>query len=55
MIRNHYLMKQARLEMFKFIPPYAIKPMKIGGTVVRQNIVNSVTGYFPVFHRVLFI
>jgi trk system potassium uptake protein TrkH len=45
MIRTIILMKQARLEMFKFIHPYAIKPMKIGGTVVSNNIVNSVTGF----------
>ncbi len=45
MIRTIILMKQARLEMFKFIHPYAIKPMKIGNMVVSNNIVNSVTGF----------
>ncbi|MCX7098253.1 MAG: TrkH family potassium uptake protein [Methylococcales bacterium] len=45
MIRTIILMKQARLEMFKFIHPYAIKPMKIGGTVVNNNIITSVTGF----------
>ena len=45
MIRTIILMKQARLEMFKFIHPYAIKPMKIGGMVVSNNIITSVTGF----------
>ena len=45
MIRTIILMKQARLEMFKFIHPYAVKPMKIGDTVISNNIVNSVTGF----------
>ncbi len=45
MIRTIILMKQARLEMFKFIHPYAIRPMKIGDTVISNNIVNSVTGF----------
>jgi len=45
MIRTIILVKQARLELFKFIHPYAIKPMKIGDTVVNSNIVTSVTGF----------
>ncbi|RIZ69957.1 MAG: TrkH family potassium uptake protein [Methylococcales bacterium] len=45
MIRTIILMKQARLEMFKFIHPYAVRPMKIGDTVISNNIVNSVTGF----------
>lgn len=45
MIRTIILMKQARLEMFKFIHPYAIRPLKIGGTIVSNKIVNSVTGF----------
>ena len=45
MIRTIILMKQARLEMFKFIHPYAIKPMKIGDMIVRNNIITSVTGF----------
>ena len=45
MIRTIILMKQARLEMFKFIHPYAIKPMKIGGMIVGSNIITSVTGF----------
>ncbi len=45
MIRTIILMKQARLEMFKFIHPYAFKPLKIGGNVISENIVASVTGF----------
>ena len=45
MIRTIILMKQARLEMFKFIHPYAIRPMKIGDTIVSNNIITSVTGF----------
>jgi len=45
MIRTIILMKQARLEMFKFIHPYAIKPMKIGDMIVSSNIITSVTGF----------
>ena len=45
MIRTIILMKQSRLEMFKFIHPYAVKSMKIGGTVVHNDVVTSVTGF----------
>lgn len=45
MIRTIVLMKQARLELFKFIHSTAIKPMKIGGNVVGNEIVTSVTGF----------
>jgi trk system potassium uptake protein TrkH len=45
MIRTIILMKQARLELFKFIHPFAVKPMKIGDAVVHNNIINSVTGF----------
>jgi trk system potassium uptake protein TrkH len=45
MIRTIILVKQARLELFKFIHPFAVKPMKIGDTVVSSNIVTSVTGF----------
>ena len=45
MIRTIILMKQARLEMFKFIHPYAVRPMKIGDMVVSSNIITSVTGF----------
>jgi trk system potassium uptake protein TrkH len=45
MIRTIILMKQAHLELFKAIHPYAIKPMKIGGSVVSNAIVSSVMGF----------
>ncbi len=45
MIRTIILMKQARLELFKFIHPFAVKSMKIGDTVVNNKIVTSVTGF----------
>ncbi|HEY8094849.1 MAG TPA: potassium transporter TrkG, partial [Methylobacter sp.] len=45
MIRTIILMKQARLELFKFIHPFAVKSMKIGDTVVNNKIVASVTGF----------
>jgi trk system potassium uptake protein TrkH len=45
MIRTIILMKQARLEMFKFIHPYSLKPLKIGGNVIDDKIVTSVTGF----------
>jgi trk system potassium uptake protein TrkH len=45
MIRTIILIKQARLEMFKFIHPFAIRPMKIGDTVINNNIITSVMGF----------
>lgn len=45
MIRTIILIKQARLEMFKFIHPFAIRPMKMGDTVVNNNIITSVMGF----------
>ncbi|SJM90747.1 Trk system potassium uptake protein TrkH [Crenothrix polyspora] len=45
MIRTIILMKQARLEMFKAIHPNAIRPMKIGGSVVSKDIISSVMGF----------
>ena len=45
MIRTIILMKQARLELFKFIHPFAVKSMKIGDTVVNNKIIASVTGF----------
>jgi len=45
MIRTIILVKQARLELYKFIHPYAVKSMKIGDSVVSSNIVTSVTGF----------
>ena len=45
MIRTIILMKQASLELFKFIHPFAVKQMKIGDTVISNNIITSVTGF----------
>jgi trk system potassium uptake protein TrkH len=45
MIRTIILIKQARLEMFKFIHPFAIRPMKIGDSVINNNIITSVMGF----------
>lgn len=45
MIRTIILMKQARLEMFKFIHPFALRPMKIGSHIVSNDIVTSVMGF----------
>lgn len=45
MIRTIILIKQARLEMFKFIHPFAVRPMKMGDTVVNNNIITSVMGF----------
>ena len=45
MIRTIILMKQAYLELFKSIHPYAVKPMKIGGSVISNDVVTSVMGF----------
>ncbi|MGR8952564.1 MAG: TrkH family potassium uptake protein [Gammaproteobacteria bacterium] len=45
MIRTIILLKQARLELFKFIHPNAIRPLKIGDHVISNSIVTSVTGF----------
>jgi trk system potassium uptake protein len=45
MIRTIILLKQTRLEMFKFIHPAAVKSVKIGDTIIHHNIVTSVTGF----------
>jgi trk system potassium uptake protein TrkH len=45
MIRTIILMKQARLEMFKFIHPFAVRPLKIGDSIVKNDIVTSVMGF----------
>ena len=45
MIRTIILLKQARLELFKFIHPQAIKPLKIGDQIIHSSIVTSVTGF----------
>lgn len=45
MIRTIILLKQTRLELFKFIHPYAVKSLKIGPHVISNSIVTSVTGF----------
>lgn len=45
MIRTIILLKQSRLELFKFIHPKAIKSLKIGEKVIGNDIVTSVTGF----------
>ena len=45
MIRTIILLKQTRLELFKFIHPNAVKSLKIGDTVISRDIVTSVTGF----------
>ncbi len=56
MIRTIILMKQARLELFKSIHPNAIKPMKIGGSVISNNIISSVMGFiFLYFISIVFL
>lgn len=45
MIRTIILLKQARLEFFKFIHPNAVKSLKIGDHVIHNEIVTSVTGF----------
>lgn len=45
MIRTIILLKQARLELFKFIHPSAVRLMKINDTIIRSNIITSVTGF----------
>jgi len=55
MIRTIILLKQARLELFKFIHPYAVKPLKIGDMVVSGNIVTSVTGFIFLYFMCIVI
>ncbi len=45
MIRTIILVKQSRLELYKFIHPFSIKPLKIGNNIISHNIVASVTGF----------
>jgi trk system potassium uptake protein TrkH len=45
MIRTVILVKQSRLELYKFIHPFSIKPLKIGDNIISHNIVASVTGF----------
>jgi trk system potassium uptake protein TrkH len=55
MIRTIILMKQTRLEMFKFIHPYAIKPLKIGENLVSESIVTSVTSFIFLYFMCIVI
>ena len=45
MVRTQILFKQAGREFLKLLHPAAINPMKIGGTVVPNNIVFAVLGF----------
>jgi trk system potassium uptake protein TrkH len=45
MIRTIILMKQARMELFKFIHPAAIRSLRIGDNAIGNNIVTSVMGF----------
>ncbi|MGJ0492193.1 TrkH family potassium uptake protein [Methylobacter sp.] len=45
MIRTIILLKQSRLELYKFIHPSSIKPLKIGDNIVNTQIITSVTGF----------
>jgi trk system potassium uptake protein TrkH len=55
MIRTIILMKQARLELFKSIHPYAVKPMKIGGAVIGKDVVTSVMGFIFLYFMCIVI
>ena len=45
MIRTIILLKQTRLELFKFIHPSAVRSLRIGDNIISSNIVTSVTGF----------
>ena len=45
MIRTIILLRQTRLELFKFIHPAAVKSLRIGDHIISNNIVTSVTGF----------
>jgi trk system potassium uptake protein TrkH len=55
MIRTIILLKQARLELFKFIHPNAVKSLKIGDNVVSNDIVTSVTGFIFLYFMCIVI
>jgi len=55
MIRTIILLKQARLELFKFIHPNAIKSLKIGDNVINNDIVTSVTGFIFLYFMCIVI
>ena len=45
MIRTIILLKQTRMELFKFIHPNAVRSVRIGDNIISHNIVTSVTGF----------
>ncbi|MGR8936081.1 MAG: TrkH family potassium uptake protein [Gammaproteobacteria bacterium] len=45
MIRTIILIKQAGLELYKFIHPYSIKSLKIGGNIIANDVIKSVMGF----------
>jgi trk system potassium uptake protein TrkH len=55
MIRTIILLKQARLEFFKFIHPNAVKPLKIGENQISKAIVMSVTGFIFLYFMCIVI
>jgi len=55
MIRTIILLKQARLELFKFIHPNAVKSLKIGNNVINNDIVTSVTGFIFLYFMCIVI
>lgn len=55
MIRTIILLKQSRLELFKFIHPNAVKSLKIGENVVSNDIVASVTGFIFLYFMCIVI
>jgi len=56
MIRTIILIKQARMEMFKFIHPYAVKSIKVGDSTIHSEVVASVTGFiFLYFISIVFL
>lgn len=55
MIRTIILLKQARLEFFKFIHPNAVKPLKIGNEQISKEIVMSVTGFIFLYFMCIVI
>jgi trk system potassium uptake protein TrkH len=44
-IRTIILIKQAGLELYKFIHPYSIKGMRVGGNVISTEVIKSVMGF----------
>jgi trk system potassium uptake protein TrkH len=55
MIRTIILVKQSRLELYKFIHPFSIKPLKIGTNIISHNIVASVTGFIFLYFIIIVI